>query len=182
MAYRSGVMTCDSVAHRVEVCARRAHYLAKLDPDKPRGPADLLICMVRPRVIEFLDLGIPHSKAEVTFGVLPMEADAGEWPVRVRMLDRQRPELLRVACAHACAQIVEWTLNESWGDGLMTAITHAIILPAKHVLAGIANVDAEALARHYTVDVGIVQERLRVLRATRGSGQRPAMVVGTPNS
>lgn len=174
----SGVIACDDVASKLERCARRAYQLAKLDPDHPASTADVLAGLFRSRglhdSIRLLDLGVESGRCVLEFqpGGRSMERS----PSRALMLRRQRRETATLACAHGCAQFVDWAMNLNCSRTRLIALAMAIVIPAAPLRewADQESRDPETIARTFATDVDVVYERLAAIRGS-ASGERVAI-------
>jgi hypothetical protein len=174
----SGVVACDDVSSKLERCARRAYQLAALDPDHPASTADVLAGIFKAQNIRngirLVDLGVDPGRAILEFIQSPRMSEPR--PVRALMLRRQRRELATFACAHACAQIMDWAHDLHWSGPRIIALAMAVVIPAAPLRAWGESErgDAEALAASFATDVDVVYERLAAVRGSI-SGERFAI-------
>lgn len=177
MERESGIVRCNAwPSERIEAFARLAYTLGGMSTRRPKGTGALLEQMVEPSTrICLVEVGMRRREAIVSFRDDDDDSRTKSSIDTVRIGVRQSPEDLSIACAMACARIVEWVRFERWPPPLLRSVTLAIAMPIPIFLLEMGQMTANDLASAYVVPSDCVLERAHMLRKGRDTGTHEAI-------
>lgn len=156
-ARRLGMSRCFAATDvEIESRARMAYTAGRMSPRRPPGTGLLLRAIVGPSAFRLIDIGIRPRDARVSFFVGDI-ASPCEW---VLISGRQEPEDFTLACARACALIVQWLRDERWDDHVLLSVMLAIAMPEPAIRHQIGRLPIDAFVYGYRLAPEFVQQRL----------------------
>ncbi len=145
----------------------------------PPGVGRVLRALARNPPVHAVDLGIRPGYAHVEFTTPhPLDKDYVAGCLWIRVAKHQTKTQTTMSYGRAAAIFMAWLYSQKWAPELTDAVAMAIVMPEPAVQTDLRDgFSAADLARAYVVDPAIALQRLRMLRGTHDSCERPAFSV-----